>query len=218
MRRLVVLRPEPGASRTVERAQALGLDAVAMPLFIIEPLAWTVPDPADFDALLLTSANAIRHGGAGLAQLRSLPTYTVGEATAEAARAAGFTVVSVGTNGVDALLAGVVPETGLLHLAGEDRRAPSIARNVTAITVYRAVPILDRLDIGGCVAAVHSPRAGQRLAELVAERATIAVAAISPAAADAAGSGWERVDAAEASNDTALLALAARLCNNRVER
>ena len=218
MRRLVVLRPEPGASRTVERAQALGLDAVAMPLFIIEPLAWTVPDPADFDALLLTSANAIRHGGAGLAQLRSLPTYTVGEATAEAARAAGFTVVSVGTNGVDALLAGVVPETGLLPLAGEDRRAPSIARNVTAITVYRAVPILDRLDIGGCVAAVHSPRAGQRLAELVAERATIAVAAISPAAADAAGSGWERVDAAEASNDTALLALAARLCNNRVER
>src|SRR5690348_12835066 len=32
MRRLVVLRPEPGASRTVESARALGLDAEAMPL------------------------------------------------------------------------------------------------------------------------------------------------------------------------------------------
>ena len=46
MRRLLVLRPEPGASATVERARALGLDAVAMPLFEVEPVAWDAPDPA----------------------------------------------------------------------------------------------------------------------------------------------------------------------------
>ena len=33
MKRVLVLRPEPGASATVERARALGLDAVAVPLF-----------------------------------------------------------------------------------------------------------------------------------------------------------------------------------------
>jgi uroporphyrinogen-III synthase len=219
MRRLIVLRPEPGASRTVARAQALGLNAVAMPLFAIEPVAWDVPDPADFDALLLTSANAVRHGGEGLQRLRSLPAHAVGEATAEAARTAGFSVASTGTSGVDALLADTARDTRLLHLAGEDRHAPSDdRRGITAVTVYRAVPILDRLDIASCVAAVHSPRAGRRLAELVADRSTIAVAAISPAAAGAVGRGWQAVESADAPSDTALLALAARLCNNRSER
>ena len=60
MRRLLVLRPEPGASATAGRARTLGLDPVLMPLFEIEPIAWTAPDPAGFDALLLTSANAVR--------------------------------------------------------------------------------------------------------------------------------------------------------------
>ena len=41
-----------------------------------------------------------------------------------------------------------------------------------------------------------------------------AIAAISPDAARAAGAGWERVEVADAPNDAALLALAARLCNN----
>ena len=87
MRRLIVLRPEPGASATVERAQALGLDAFAIPLFRVEPIAWTAPDAGQFEGLLLTSANAVRHGGDQLERLRGLPVYVVGEATAEAARA-----------------------------------------------------------------------------------------------------------------------------------
>ena len=33
MSRVLVLRPEPGASATVERARKLGLDAVVIPLF-----------------------------------------------------------------------------------------------------------------------------------------------------------------------------------------
>ena len=44
MRRLIVLRPEPGASATMERARERGLDPVAMPLFEIEPVAWHAPD------------------------------------------------------------------------------------------------------------------------------------------------------------------------------
>jgi uroporphyrinogen-III synthase len=64
---------------------------------------------------------------------------------------------------------------------------------------------------------VHSPRAGQRLAELVADRSSVVVAAISPAAAEATGSGWGAVEVADSPNDDALLALAERLCNKPAE-
>ena len=50
MRRLFVFRPQPAAHRTVERAQKLGLDAVAIPLFDLEAVEWSAPDPAQFDA------------------------------------------------------------------------------------------------------------------------------------------------------------------------
>jgi len=64
------------------------------------------------------------------------------------------------------------------------------------------------------VAAVHSPRAAKRLAELVPEgdRANIRIAAISQAAGDAAGPGWAAVGIAAVPTDSALLALAVRLC------
>jgi len=216
MRRVLVLRPDPGASATVERARQRGLDAFAVPLFEIEPVAWQALDPSGFDALLLTSANAARYGGEGLAQLRHLPVHAVGSATADAARDAGFTLARVGEGGVDALLRSLNPELKLLQLCGEYRIAPAGAlQEITPVVVYRsaekAAPDLSGIE--GCVALIHSPRAGRRLAELVGERGTIAIAAISPAAAAAVGEGWASVQAAEAPNDDALLALAERLCN-----
>lgn len=212
MRRLVILRPEPGASASVERARAAGLEAVAVPLFEIRPLAWTAPDPARFDAVLMTSANAARHGGKGLGKLTSLPVHAVGRATAEAARDAGFAVASVGDGTGAELVAGLADDVRLLHLGGRHRRD---LRVTDTIAVYESVE-LDRpkqLDkLAGSVAAVHSPRAGRRLAELADDRRSIAVAAISAAAAEACGGGWERVAVASAPHDPALLALAARLC------
>jgi uroporphyrinogen-III synthase len=217
MRRLLVLRPEPGASATVTRALELGLDAAAAPLFAVEPVQWEAPDPAQFDALLLTSANAVRHGGQQLQRLRGLQVYAVGEATAEAAREAGFEVALSGDSGVDALLAAMEPKLNLLHLCGADYREPQNApQEVTRVIVYRvrALDAPDLLHASGAVALIHSPRAGRRFAELIADRGSIAIAAISAAAAEAAGEGWESVSVADAPNDEALLALAARLCNN----
>jgi len=217
MTRVLVLRPEPGASATVARARSLGLDAVSIPLFEVEPVAWTAPDPVGFDALLLTSANAVRHGGAALEAFRALPVHAVGEATAEAARAADFTVAGSGTAGVDALLDSLTPELRLLHLCGEDRRTPTDApQTITAVPIYcsRAIdppPGLERAV--GAVVLVHSPRAGQRFAELVEDRGTVAIAAISATAAEAAGAGWSEIGIASEPSDDALLALAARLCN-----
>jgi uroporphyrinogen-III synthase len=217
MRRLLVLRAEPGASATVKRACEQGLEAVAVPLFEVEPMGWQAPEAASFDALLLTSANAIRHGGDDLAKLRGLRVYAVGEATAQAARDAGFDIAATGDAGVDRLLGSIEPDARLLHLCGDDRREPEDARQeITLIPVYKAVAV-ENPDLSvarGSVALVHSPRAGRRFAQLMPERGSVAVAAISEAAAEAAGTGWQAIEATKEPNDDALLALAARLCNN----
>jgi uroporphyrinogen-III synthase len=217
MRRLLVLRPQPGARATAERARELGLDCVAIPLFKIEPVRWEVPEPSAFDGLLLTSANAVWSAGEQVHKLRGLRTFAVGEATAEAARDAGFDIAASGDAGIERLLASIDPDLRLLHLCGEDRKDLGEARQaITPIPVYRSKPIETRglSEARSCVALVHSPRAGRRLAELVKERSAIAVAAISAAAAEAVGEGWQRVEAAEKPTDEALLALAALLCNN----
>ena len=218
MRRLFVFRPEPAALQTVRTAQGLGLDAVSIPLFDLQPIGWSVPDASDFDAILLTSANTVRIAGEGLAALRSLPVYAVGEGTAVAAQVAGLGIAMVGNGGVDELLADVPADARLLHLCGEDRREPATAgRTITSIAVYRANEKTDVPEINilkGQAAVVHSPRAARRLAALVPEnaRATIRLAAISKATAQAAGEGWQEVRTASIPRDAELLALAARLC------
>ena len=216
MERVLVLRPQPGADETVERARELGLEAVAIPLFEIEAVAWDAPEPGGFDGLLLTSANAVQLGGEQLSGLRGLKAYAVGEATAKAARDAGFDIAATGDSGVDRLLGSIEPDLKLLHICGADRREPTEAKqSITAITVYRATPI-EAPDLRAAmesVALIHSPRAGRRFAELVSERETIAIAAISEAAAHAVGAGWRSVESAEQPTDEALLALAARLCD-----
>lgn len=219
MRPIIVLRPEPGASETVRRARELGLDARPVPMFAVTPIAWEAPDPARFDALLLTSANALRHGGEGLHALRGLPVHAVGAATAAAARDAGFDVASTGDCGVDRLLGSIAPDLRLLHPCGADRHEPGdVRQQVAHVPVYRAEPIdAPPLDgAAGSVALVHSRRAAARFAELIdragIDRATIAIAAISAGAGKAAGSGWRAVDHAARPDDAALLALAARLC------
>jgi len=212
MNPLVIVRPEPGASRSAAQAQELGLEVVRMPLFAVVPTDWQAPDPRDFDAIVLTSANAVRHGGEELSKLKALPVHAVGQATAAIARAVGFTVESVGNGGSAAM--NLPFGERLLHLTGRDHR--DIA-GTTAIAVYEAreldSPGVEQLH--DCVIAVHSPRAGARLAELVQDRLHIAIAAISPEAARACGSGWRTISAAVEPNDNALLALAARLCEGR---
>jgi uroporphyrinogen-III synthase len=201
----------------VRKARELGLHAIAVPLFAIHPVEWLAPHLEEFDALLLTSANAVRHGGDQLRQVRGLKVYAVGDATAEVARRAGFEITATGTAGVEQLLRSIPSDLRLLHLCGANRK--EIAQPLQAITsiiVYRATPIdsPDLSEANGSIALIHSPRAGRRFAELMGERKTIAIAAISPAAADAAGGGWKSVAIAQRPTDDALLALAARLCNN----
>jgi len=215
MSQVLVLRPQPGAAATLDKARALGLDAIAVPLFKVEPVAWQAPEAGSFDGLLLTSANAVRLRGPGLCELRGLKVYAVGQATAEAARKAGFDIAATGDAGVDRLLGSIEPGIKLLHLCGAERNEPEApAQAITHVSVYRTTPVEtpDLSAARGSVALVHSPRAGRRFAELATERESISVAAISEAAAEAVGDGWRVVETAKLPTDDALLALAASLC------
>jgi uroporphyrinogen-III synthase len=225
MRPLLIVRPEPGASRTAERARGMGLPALPMPLFEVQPMEWPVPDPSGFDALLITSANAIRQAGEGVEKLTSLPVYAVGTASADAANEAGFAIIGTGSAGVDSLLDSVPQSHRLLHLCGEHRHSPELANHeILGIPVYRSVELEPPKDFGqieGAVVALHSPRAAQRFAALCSaagvRRETVAIAAISLNAAECAGDGWERIDVASEPAEPALLALASRLCKNSRE-
>jgi uroporphyrinogen-III synthase len=220
MRPLVILRPQPAANATADAARTLGLEPLVMPLFGIKPVDWVPPPAGDFDAVLLTSANAVRDGGDRLQGYRQLPVHCVGEVTAAAARGAGFAVATVGTAGIEHLLQSLPAGLRLLHLCGAHRRVADSAHEITVVETYRAVELQppDGLAaIDGPVVALHSPRAAWRFAQAVEQagihRSAIALVAISEAAAAAAGSGWETVEAASSPTDSALLAIAARLCN-----
>lgn len=221
MRNVVILRPEPGATTTYDHAVEQGLRAIKLPLFEIEPIEWSLSiGLEEFDGLLVTSANAMREGGPGLAPLDDLPVYAVGPASAAAAREAGFEVVRIGSGNLRQLLRAIDPDLRLLHLAGEDRIDPRRAwQTITTVPVYRSRTIdpIDPAPILGGVALIHSPRAGERLAEIVPDRSTVAVAAISRAAALACGEGWQKVSSITRPSDLALLALAARLCEKSNE-
>jgi uroporphyrinogen-III synthase len=217
---LLILRPEPGATKTLERAQTLGFDAFCHPLFEIQPVLWSAPDPMAFDALLFTSANAVRHGGPALQSVIQLPVIAVGAATGDAARAAGFNVVAQGAHDAKAAI-DLVPEAKrILWLAGRDH-SPLLERGRIGppIIVYAAEPLENVSNLNGpFIALIHSARAGMRLAEIAADlKVSIIVVAISAVVAQALGDGWRAVYSADAPHDDAMLALARRLCDQMTD-
>lgn len=221
--RLLILRPEPGAGATAARARALGLETVVVPLFEIGSVAWQPPAPDRYDAVMITSANAVRMGGPALDAFRGHRLYVVGQATAAAARDAGFDDLRIGPRDA-AALAGLAASDGvrrLLHLAGADHVAPDAAvppgtPAIDRVIVYasriRSVPPA-ALPVADVVALLHSARAAAHFATLMPDRGRIAIAAISDAAASAAGPGWRACAVADRPDDPALLAVAARLCD-----
>ena len=224
MSRILILRPRPGADETAARAAAIGLENVVAPLFTIRPLEWAAPNPEDFEALFVTSANALRFGG--LDPFLHLPLYAVGEATAEAARRAGFDEVRTGPSDGVALVA-MMETHGIeraLRLVGRDHidlgeTAVSLEpRFVYAAEAVEALPEEAETALRqDALALLHSPRAGRVFAGLVdaagLSRTQIAIAALSGNVAEAAGDGWKSVSIAPDPRDEALLELASELCH-----
>lgn len=218
---LVLLRPEPGWSASAARAKSMGLEVRGAPLTAIEPLEWKMP-PGSFDALLIGSANVFRHGGAGLARLRDLPVCCVGEATARAARAAGFALRVAGEGELQGVVDRTDPPARLLRLMGEESvdLIPPPGVEIVEAPVYRNRTLrLDESDLPeNAMVALHSAATARQFSREVArlerERSAFALCAISQRVAEAAGAGWRAVGIAESPDDAALLALATRLCQD----
>lgn len=223
---LIVVRPEPGLSATLAAAEAMGLRARGHPLAAVAPLKWDAPGDADFDALLLGSANAVRHAGSALTRWQGRPAHVVGETTASAAREAGLRVETVGEGGLQPLVEALRPHAPirLLRLAGERHRPLSPPRGVAIETRivyrvdYRQLPpdLAQRLRDGALV-LLHSGEAARHFAQECDRcgvgRGGVAIAALAPRIADLAGPGWRDVRCAPQPTDAALLALARDMCH-----
>ncbi|UIP07873.1 uroporphyrinogen-III synthase [Erythrobacter sp. SDW2] len=221
-----VLRPEPGLTSTLVGAFGHGIPARGMPLAKVEPVAWKAP-AEPFDAILISSANAIRHGGKELDKVRHLPVLAVGGATAQAAREAGFRVDCVGEGGLQRLLDSLddAPRR-LLRLAGEAHLPVDSPASTTTVTViaYAAhflslTPAQGELLEQGGVAMLHSGEMARHFAEqcewLGIDKVKIALAVLAPRIAEMAGGGWNSVHIAPARSDAALLEMVAGLCQKQ---
>ena len=216
--RLLVIRPQPGADASAGRVRLAGHEAVVMPLFAVQPVEWDAPSANQYDALLLTSGNAVRAAGQGLEGLRSLPVLAVGTATARAASEFNLAVAATGNSGVDDLLkmAHQLGYRRLLWLAGEDRTAFSVPAEISLDTriVYRSAELpapdcfIDNVQSAEAV-MLHSPRAAEYFGRLCdgqsIDRTMLSLAALSPNIAESAGSGWKAIIVAREPNDASLL-------------
>ena len=220
---ILVVRPEPGLGATLAAAKEMGLNAVGYPLFEIRPVSWECPDPAHVDALLIGSANALRHGGQNIAKLTDKPVHAVGKATAEAAEAAEFAVASTGAGGLQNVLDRVPAGTKLLRLAGAEHVPLEPPQGVSVETriVYEAVPMelpepLRALQELGLTVLLHSAAAARQFdaeaRRMALHRRRISLIAIGPRVAEAAGTGWADIHVCESPNDAAMLELAQAMC------
>jgi uroporphyrinogen-III synthase len=224
---LIVIRPQPGCDATLRAAREMGLGAYGFPLFTVSPLGWQAPDPSSFDALLIGSANALRHGGEALAAYRGKPVYVVGQTSADAAGASGFDVVACGEGGLQALLSRLLPgHCRLLRLAGREHVAliPSPGISIATCIVYASNlqpmgPELVSKLRQPTVVLLHSAEAARHFTLQCQDNAIacsqIQIAALGPRISAAAGTGWAALASAAQPHDNALLALAQQMCQKQ---
>ena len=126
---------------------------VLSPVLLFEPVPFHDKADIRYDAVLVTSANALRAVAdhPSLAAWRKLRLFAVGEATADAARQAGFSNILVadgdGASLRDLVTAKLKKRGTLCYLAGEvlsrDLAGELDERGYTVIThtAYRMVPV-----------------------------------------------------------------------------
>ena len=191
VRTVWVTRARPGADRTAERLSALGFTPVVAPLLAIRALPVHL-DLTAVEALAFTSRNAVKVF-AERSPLPSVPVFAVGDATAAAARQAGFADVRSAGGDLSALAALIRAEAAGLSIlhpcatepAGDLAALVGDAARVAALAVYEAQVIATVGPHHWDAVLIHSPRAGRALAAgLGREQAKGRLAvALSPAAA-----------------------------------
>lgn len=219
---VAITRAQPEADATAARLRALGAEPIVAPLLEIQPRDFD-QDVTGAQALVFTSTNGVRAFTRAL-EFSALPVLAVGDATAQAARDAGFrtvrsadgdaaTLIELARDALDPKAGRIVHIAGV-HVTGDitgalkasgfdaERRVAFEARAVSALpAAYRA-----RLD----VVLFHSARAADVFVTLGAPNAgdMIAVCISDAVAAAASISAWKQVVVAPRPREDALLAAA----------
>jgi uroporphyrinogen-III synthase len=147
--RVLITRPREDAEPLARRLSALGAEPVIEPLIAIHRETDAPLDLADAAAVALTSANGARTLAA-VSFRRDVPVFAVGEATAAAARDAGFGDVRSAAGDVNALATLIMntlaPAAGwVVHVSGADAAGDLAGRLQEAgfrarrVVLYRAM-------------------------------------------------------------------------------
>lgn len=228
--RVLVFRPLEDAERSAQTLRERGKDPVVAPLFQVLPTGEKAPK-GPFDALVLTSANAVPALESLPKSWRgTLPAFCVGTRTADAAGKLGFTAHSAkgGRAELLALILEQLPKgKKLLLVAGRDRHEdlPQQLRDagheVTVWTAYEAkavdalpAPAAEALRDGSADAALHySPRSAEIFFDLAGKaglteqaRALPQIALSAAIAAPLISAGSDTVLVAEHPEEAALFA------------
>jgi uroporphyrinogen-III synthase len=219
--RVAITRTAAEARATAARIQMMGAAPVVAPLLSIKSSTdcdWNV---SGAQALLFTSGNGVQEFALRNPQTRKLTVITVGDATADLARACGFAAVISADGDVNALIEkarwALSPSAGkVIHFAGT-HVAGDLAGALTAAgfdaerrIAYEAVAadalppaFSEPLDI----VLFHSARAAETFVTLGAPNADkLTAACISEAVAQAAGKArWARIIVSPAPREDALL-------------
>jgi len=218
--RIWVTRAQPQADATAARLRILGFEPVVSPMLEIWPITDAVIDMKGVDALAFTSVAGIAAFTA-LSRERDRSVFTVGDATAEAARGAGFTDVRAAGGDVQALaalIAGTTPRPSLVLNPTAAEPAADLPALLAERGVFaRAAIVYETREtaLGAPPAAldgvlIHSAKAAHAVARRLtgADLSSVTAYAISTAvAAPLAGLGWRRIAIAPFPNEPALLNL-----------
>lgn len=220
-RRVAITRAQPEADATAARLRMAGAEAIVAPLLTIV----SVPFDARMDgvqAILFSSSNGVRAFAQSCA-VRNLPVLTVGDASAEAARAAGFADVRSADGDVLALAElaqrTLAPSAGkVLHisgthaagdLAGSLRDKGFEAERRIAYEAQASSKLPEALSGPIDVVLFHSARAAETYRALGApSEGRIAGCISSAAAAAAAKSSWLRIVTAPRAREKDMLEIA----------
>ena len=155
---VLLTRPSPDNAASGEALRSRGFEVLLAPMLRFEPVALADDPDADYQAVIVTSANALRavEGALAESRLRKRPLFAVGEHTAAVARDLGFAKVIIAKGDAAALrdrvLEGVrakelKKKRPLLYLAGADLSRDLAAElgkhglEVVTQTTYRMVAL-----------------------------------------------------------------------------
>jgi uroporphyrinogen-III synthase len=160
---ILVTRPQPDNNVTAAALRASGYTVLAAPMLRFERVMLSLDAGAHPQAVIVTSANALRALAEqpALPDLLRLPLFAVGDRTAQAARDAGFAQVVSAQGDAGALRdlvmkrakkSGLTDGATLLYLAGADLARDLAGElgghgfHVVTQTTYRMAPVVGLPD------------------------------------------------------------------------